>query len=337
MRWWATWLLALCAPGAGADIPQVTEAFLSAYVETDNIDSPAVWHGPEGRHWVLATAKSAHTVVVYDAVSGEEVRRLGGPGDGPGQLARPNGIAVVEDVAIVVERDNKRVQFLRLPGGESLGFVGREVLERPYGMAVYRKPAGGYALYVTDNYETPAGELPPLAELGRRVRQFDFAITGDGVIGELVRTFGDTSAAGALRKVESIAVDPANDRLLIADEERLDIKIYTLDGRFTGEVMGRGVIRHEPEGMALYERGEKDCWVVTDQGDARTTFHLFARGDLSHRGTFSGARIANTDGIALTNTGFGPFKRGALYAVHDDGGVGALDWAAVERVLGIKE
>ena len=52
-------------------------------------------------------------------------------------------------------------------------------------------------------------------------------------------------------------------------------------------------------------------------------------------GAFSGAVTANTDGVALTGRSFGPFSRGAFYAVHDDGNVAAFDLAEIVRALGL--
>ncbi|MDX1636639.1 MAG: hypothetical protein R3281_01635 [Balneolaceae bacterium] len=34
----------------------LNEHFQTARDEDDNVDSPAVWHGPDGEHWLLATA-----------------------------------------------------------------------------------------------------------------------------------------------------------------------------------------------------------------------------------------------------------------------------------------
>ena len=41
----------------------------------------------------------------------------------------------------------------------------------------------------------------------------------------------------------------------------------------------------------------------------------------------------NTDGIAITQTAFGPFKKGAFYAVHDDGNIAAFDLADIAECM----
>ena len=75
--------------------------------------------------------------MVYDAETGERLRTVGGPGKGPLQFSRPNGIAVFGDVLFVVERDNHRVQALQLPDFSPLGMIGKDVLRVPYGCLLY--------------------------------------------------------------------------------------------------------------------------------------------------------------------------------------------------------
>lgn len=320
------------------DTAVVRTAFITAATPADNIDSPAVYHGPDGLHWVIATAKATHQLVVYDAVTGQEVRRVGTGGAGAGQLQRPNGILVLDDsLLLVVERDNRRVQGFRLPSFEPLGTFGEAVLRRPYGLSAHRE-AGGYRLYVTDNYETVAEAVPPLAELGERVKSFRVAMDRGRLRAIFVRSFGDTTAAGAIRVTESILADPANNRLLIAEEFEGDshLKVYTLDGRFTGETVGRGLFPQEAEGIALYACGDSaGYWIATDQGDTANTFHLFDRQSLRYVAPFSAERTSTTDGIALTQRAFGQFPAGALYVSNGDEAVSALSWTDIAAATGV--
>src|SRR3546814_4629314 len=97
---------------------------------------------------------------------------VGRSGAGEGEFDRPNGVAVVDELLFVVERDNRRVQVLRLPGFSHVASFGNEEFEKPYGIWVNRT-GDGYEAYVTDAYmagEDAQGEdiLPPLAELDRR-------------------------------------------------------------------------------------------------------------------------------------------------------------------------
>jgi 3-phytase len=315
------------------------EVFFTPLAERENVDSPAVWHGPDGQHWLFATGKSSHSVLVYDAVNGAPIRRVGGLGDLPGQFSRPNGVWVIDDYLLVVERDNRRVQVLALPDLVSLATFGAGELEKPYGLWVHRTGAGEYRVYVTDSYDAGEDNLD-LAAMHRRVRVYRMEAEGRSVEGELVHTFGDVSGPGVLHVVESIHGDPAHDRLLVADEDMergQNIKVYDLSGRFTGQVIGGGIFRYQPEGIALYDAdGGEGYWIFADQGKRENLFHIFDRRTLAHLGTFSGETTLNTDGIWLTQLPLPRYPRGLLYAVHADAAVAAFSWTEVLEALDLR-
>jgi 3-phytase len=265
------------------------------------------------------------------------LRRVGAEGDQPGQFRRPNGIAIAGDLCLVVERDNHRVQALALPELTPVVAFGESELKKPYGIAVV--PAGDdqWDVFVTDAYETASGAVPPDGELGERVKQFRLHRSTAGVAAHLVRWFGDTGGAGVLRVVESLEVDPAHARILIAEEEEETatfIKVYGVDGRFTGRTVGKNLFRHQVEGIALRScESDAGWWVVSDQGPTRTEFHLLERRSLEPVGAFVGAATANTDGIAIYQEPFDRFPQGALFAVDDDAGVNAFRWNDVAHAL----
>jgi 3-phytase len=330
------------AATTGRTVATVAEAFQTPMTPDDNIDSPASWTSPEGQVWLIATAKATDKVVVYDGQTGAHLRDVGTRGTEPGQFVRPNGIAVVDDLMVIVERDNHRVQVFKLPDFTPLGTFGADDLRKPYGLWV-NKQADGYDVYVTDSYD--AGEdaqgndvLPPLAELDKRVRRYAMKIENGKAQGTLVSSIGDTSEAGALRVVESIWGDPANDRLLIAEEDETyasEFKVYTLEGKFTGTTFGRDAFKAQAEGVMLRTCGNDGWWITTEQGKQRSVFHLFDRHTLKHVGAFQGNTVANTDGIWMSHTPSPRFPHGALYAVHDDQGVVAFDWASVAKQLSL--
>jgi 3-phytase len=336
-------------PDTGSDATVVTEAWLSAMTPDDNIDSPAAWVSPEGRVLVIATAKATDRLVVYDGATGETLRHVGRSGAGEGEFDRPNGVAVVDDpgsgpgqaLLFVVERDNRRVQVLRLPGFSHVASFGSDEFEKPYGIWVNRT-GNGYEAYVTDAYmagEDAQGEdiLPPLAELDRRVHRFAISPSGDGLAVRSLGAFGDIGAKGALRVVESVWGDPDNDRLLLAEEDETyanEFKIYDLQGNFTGQTFGGDFLQAQAEGIALKTCADgSGWWLTTEQGKGRTVFHLFDRATLAHVGAVAGKSVANTDGIWLHDVPSTRFPEGALYAVHDDQGVVALDWRDIAGAL----
>jgi 3-phytase len=150
----------------------------------------------------------------------------------------------------------------------------------------------------------------------------------------LIRSFGDTSGEGVLHKVESISLDELYNRVLVAEEEEktMCIKIYTLTGEFTGNVMGKGLFKAEPEGIGLYEDGDEGFWIAVDQHKKKTVFQIYSRKKLEFLGSFSGKLTANTDGICVTNKKFHLFPVGAVFAIHDDSTVTGFSWEEIEKL-----
>ncbi|MFC0682729.1 phytase [Lysobacter korlensis] len=333
-------------PAALGVVPAtVDETYVSEQSPTDELDSLATWVAEDGRTWLIASAKSSHRLVVFDADSGERLREVGGRGDGPGQFNRPNGVAVHGDHLFVVERDNHRVQVLSLPGFEPVATFGGAELRSPYGIWLHESEPGELDVYVTDSfmYGERFDRVPPLAELDQRVRHYRIAINPDGTVQTRhIGAFGDTSEAAALRVVESIAGDPAHERLLVADESTArhggasTLVEYTLAGQPTGRRLPTASFRAQAEGVALWSCPDgSGYWVAVDQLSPLTAFHLFDRKTLEPRGSFQGRVTAHTDGVALHAASTPSFPGGALFAVHNDRAVTAFDLRRVAQSLGL--
>jgi len=251
---WSRWLLVLLvlvlswAGRARAQVPETNpvlrlqERFVTVLGDEEGIEALAAWRGDQGETRVLATAKESNRVHVLDGDSGETLSQFGGPGSGPGQFGRPYGIVVSGSLAAVVERENRRVQVLQLPAGRPVGTFGEDVFVEPYGVSAVSGPQG-LSLFVTDNHDLPDGS-------GATARVHQFSLTAVPYAARWVRTFGTTSGAGRLGDVEAVQVDYVHQRLLVADEEQQNVKVFTLAGRFTGQIMGEKSFRHEPEGIA---------------------------------------------------------------------------------------
>ena len=329
----------------GADVPTLRERYVTASDPAMNIDSVATHAGTDGLTWLFASAKEGDVIRVFDASSGELLRDIGGPGTAAGQFERPNGVVAIDGLLVIVERDNRRVQILNVPQLESIAVFGSEQLVNPYGAYVQAVGESSYRLFVTDNYETADEQVPPDAELDRRVHVWDLEVarSANGTASSVASTydgaFGETSGPGVLRVVESLWGDPEFDRLMIAEEDEDPIrgrviKAYTLAGRFAGDTIGTGVFQAQAEGIALYGcAGGEGYWVTTDQSEARNVFHVFDRRTLAHIGAFQGATTLNTDGIWLTREPLPGFPAGAFFAVHDDQAVAAFDWRDIATAL----
>lgn len=321
---------------------QVAEAFISEATPQHNVDSPASWRDQDGKLQVIATAKRSGVLLVYDGHDGRLLRTVAGKGAGPGQLDRPNGIAVAGQFVWVVERDNHRVQMFGLPGFQSLLTFGDSNLQQPYGLWV-RPMSQGYEVIVSDNYMAAGNddEVPPLSALGRRFHRYQLSHSDGQWRVQAKGTFGDTSAAGAIRIAESLWGDVENQRLLIAEEDVATgtrLREYGLDGHYRGRDVGAGIYRAQAEGIALMRCADgSGYWIGTDQFKDRTLFHVFDRLSLQHLGSFAGNVTANTDGIWLEEQGDERFPAGVLYAVHDDQALAAFDWRDISKALSLPE
>lgn len=332
---------------AGIAHQVVAEAFLTAATPDDNIDSPASWRTRDGQRWLIATGKASDRLVVYDGDTGKTLRTVGGPGTALGQMQRPNGIAVIDDVVLVVERDNHRVQMFQLPDFTPLLAFGGDDLKQPYGLWV-RAQKDSYEVVVSDNYMSPQNEdlPPPLAELDKRYKRYQLRRAPGGWEARLMGTFGETSDAGAIRIAESVFGDVRHDRLLLAEEDVATgtrLREYGLDGRYRGRDIGADLFKAQAEGMALVrcEGGGQDLgtgfWIATDQFKDRSLFHVFDRVTLKHLGAFAGKKTANTDGVWLDQSADARFPQGVFYAVDDDQAVAAFDWRDVAKALSLPE
>ncbi len=328
------------APVATPEPRSVLERYVSPASAQDELDSLATWTTEDGATWLIATAKSTHRLVVFDADSGQRLRDVGGEGAALGEFDRPNGVAVYGDYVFVVERDNHRVQVLSLPDFKPLGSFGNKELRSPYGIWLTETEPGELEVYVTDSfmYGKKFDEVPPLAELDQRVRRFRVQFDQAGRLRvTYAGAFGDTTQEAALRMVESIAGDPSNDRLLIADEDRRHestLREYSFSGKYTGRSLPQDSFGAEAEGVALWTCADgSGYWIAVDQLAPLTIFHLFDRATLEPRGSFEGETTAHTDGVALHAASTKAFPSGALFAVHDDKSVAAFDLAEVARVL----
>ncbi|MEO5566469.1 MAG: phytase [Luteimonas sp.] len=325
----------------------VPEAWESVRTPADELDSLATWTTEDGDVWLIASAKSTHRLVVYDGQTGKQLRTIGSKGSALGQFNRPNGVAVFGDRLFVVERDNRRVQVLALPGFEPIGSFGTEVLRSPYGIWLNETEPDELEAYVTDSfmYGPHFDVVPPYAELNQRVRRFRIQTDQRGALRiHYNGSLGATDPSSALRMVESIAGDAANDRLMIADESRTDdgghrgstVREYTLAGVDTGRSIPEGSFAAEAEGVALWSCPDGGgYWIAVDQLAPLTVFHLFDRNTLEPRGSFQGKVTAFTDGVALDAAASNRFPGGALYAVDNDVAVAAFDLRDVVAKLGL--
>ncbi len=329
-------------PRLVADLKRVPEVFRTVPLSDGiDIDSLAFWPGHEGTPWLLVTQKDLSYVLVLDATTGKQLGKFGGMGEGLGKFNRPNGIAVIDDLVLVAEQGNHRVQVLRLPDFEPLGTFGEELLKRLYGVAVDR-PGDWYEVFVTDSYDSPDHEPPAPEVAANRVRHYRFRPTKAGLDVEFVRSFGEATGDGALYRVESLAIDRPMGRLYLADESRLrlNLKAYSLDGAFLGTTFGDGRHYYEPEGVVLLSCGPEEAregYIIAADQTEPTRFLVWDRRSLVPRGGFTGEpTIDDTDGIAFAAMNDGPGAGGMFWATHHDVQVVGYRWIDIAKAMGFR-
>ena len=298
----------------------VAEAFITPANPPDEVDSPTAWLTPEGGRWLISTGKETHQLLVHDGETGALLRRVGAKGPAPGQFNRPNGVFAWGDRLFVVERDNRRVQVLSLPGFTPLATFGEGELRSPYGLWLHEPEGGRIELWVTDSFMDgdDYDVVPPLEALSARIKRFSVLIDGDAVSARFDGASGDTSEAGALRVVESIAGDVANNRLLVAEEDvptGTGYRVYGFDGGYAGRDIGVGEFGAQAEGIALWACPDgSGYWLASDQFKDTTLFRVYDRKTLEAKGRFAGRDTGMTDGVWLSQAPSTRFPAGVFYA-----------------------
>jgi 3-phytase len=201
---------------AASDIAHevVAEAFITPANPPDEVDSPTAWLTPEGGRWLISTGKETHQLLVHDGETGALLRRVGAKGAAPGQFNRPNGVFAWGDRLFVVERDNRRVQVLSLPGFTPLATFGEGELRSPYGLWLHEPEGGRIELWVTDSFMDgdDYDVVPPLEALSARIKRFSVLIDGDAVSARFDGASGDTASTasmGATRGATSASASSA--------------------------------------------------------------------------------------------------------------------------------
>lgn len=320
---------------------EIEEEFVTEALADANLDSTTVWQDVAGNLWLYASGKQSNHIYMYDGEAGFLKGAVGGAGSEPGQFAWPNGIYVIRDLMLVVERDNHRVQVLSVPSMKSIGSFGDDILKRPYGIWV-RSLETGYEAIVSDSFMDAGNEggVPPLSELDRRFARFRFDVVDGELSVEHLGHFGATDSAGAIRIAESLIGDDGQRRLLIAEEEQsfgTRIKVYDMDGQYLSQDVGANVFKAQAEGIALFNCADGSGYVIaSDQFKDRSLFHVFDRQTLALIGSFAGKVTANTDGVWLHQAPSKGFPDGVFYAVHDDEAIAAFDWKAIAGALEIR-
>lgn len=317
----------------------IPEKFVSKPLDIIEMDTPAVWYDADNKPWVIVTGKGSHQLAVFDGNNGELYNVIGEKGKELGQFKRPNAVVVFQNLALVTERDNKRIQVLRLPDFKPVMTFGEHQLQSPYGLWLNPVSPNEAVLYVTDSFMEGAkfDIFPDPKLLNQRVQVFRVKIENGHLAPEWIGNFGSTTPSHALHRVESLSGNPATKTLLIVDEEdkqgKSTIREYTQDGTPTGNYIENRWIQGQAEGISLLQCKDSDFWIVVDQLAPHTIFHVFGAKSLVYQGSFRGNQTSATDGIDLSQRASAKFPNGVLYAIDRDQSITAFDLTDIVNQL----
>ena len=317
-----------------------------------DVDSVVVWRDRKqpGRSLLFVSSKQHDRLEVYDAATGlpHDPPFIGGElnSQEPGQFNRPNAVWVLydvpwkgsfRDILLTTEQLVSRVQVFALPELTFLSSFGVGQIERGHGLAAYEDGSSFY-IYVADSQ----------ADNDAKIKKYRLLEEEEGFGAELLRAFGVTSGPGLLYGgVESILADPAYDRLHVCGDEapgRPEVIVYDLEGDYTGVNYGDPQFEYEQEGIALYETGRDQGYlIIADQYEPSqpAEYEVFDRATLASLGHFQSPPSAPlvtqlTDGVHLCQMPLPGLPNGAFYASDNDINVNAYDWTDIAETMGLE-
>jgi myo-inositol-hexaphosphate 3-phosphohydrolase len=274
-----------------------------------NVDSPAIWIAPNPEDsLVLLTEKGGGAVMVFKAdAKATFVRRFG-------KFKRPNGVAVLQGVAIgsvkkdlafVTDRDGDVVQVFSIPDFELVGTFA-EGVDKPMGISLYHRSSDGAVFaYIVRKYGRGDDKV-----IRFRLGEREGRITGAREI-----NFGKE----LLTDQETVMVDADRELVYVADEDRHEIKVYDLDGKLR-TTFGKPHFSAQVEGIVLTGCGRSGFIIAVDQKRV-TELEVFDRATFQHLGTIKTA-LHSTDGLAVTEYTLRDYPSGLFVAQSDPDGSG---------------
>lgn len=232
------------------------------------LDSISSW-----QNLILVSSKEQHSVLCFDKDSGKLLHTIGSKGFDHDKFNRPNGLKVINDYLFIVERDNKRCQIVNMNTKEAISYFGFKNLEKPFGIdGIFYK--GQYIIFITD-------------EKLESVFKFNILIKDDEIRKISSDKFIELSGA----KLESILLDDSNNRLLVADEKRKKIRIFSLNGILVKNI--ENIFEGSPEGIVKTD----NSYIFTDKIKDMTYFHIFDLKTLEYQKTLINKLVKNSDGL----------------------------------------
>ena len=246
-------------------------------------DDPAIWVHPDdySKSRVIGTDKNTDGGLYMYDLEGKIVAKVLG-------LKRPNNVDIayqfdlngtLTDIAVLTERENKKLRVFRLPDMKPIDGGGIPIFEGESGKD--HQAAMGIALYT--HKENDATEV--YAIVGRKsgpsgeyLWQYQLKANEKGAVeGKLVRKFGHYSGK---KEIEAIAVDNEQGYVYYSDETA-GIRKYHAHPKSSSShqqlaFFGQKDFKQDHEGIAIYKTGEKTGYILVSN-QQNNTFMVYTR------------------------------------------------------------
>lgn len=310
---------------ACSQLAPVAENAVKPVVVTDAVthdtDDPAIWinRADTMQSLVLGTDKDSDGALYAFDLNGKIVRKSV-------KLQRPNNVDIAyglplagqpADIAVVTERETKKVRIFRLPGLEPIDnggipvFSGEQQAD-PMGIALYTRPADSAIFMIVGRKDGPVDGY---------LWQYRLQDDGKGQVkAELVRKFGKYSGK---KEIEAIAVDNAPGYVYCSDET-VGVRKYFADPARKDDrelgLFGQQGFKSDHEGISIYPTGDSTGYVLVSNQQANS-FRVFRReGDNAFVGEVPVSTI-ESDGSEITPVTFGGKFPGGLFVAMSNGKV----------------
>ncbi len=299
-------------------------------------DDPAIWINPAdpAKSLVLGTDKDSRGGLYVFDLEGKIVHKVDG-------LKRPNNVDIAygflwqgipTDIAVVTEREAKKVRIYRLPDMQPIDQGGIAVFSGveegdPMGIALYKAPDS--ILYVIVGRKTgPSGSYLWQYRLSGG--------EGQSLHMELVRKFGQYSGK---KEIEAIAVDKELGYVYYSDEQTGVRKYYADPGKGDQELalFATSGFTDDHEGISIYPTGIGSGYILVSN-QQKNTFMLYPReGHINnkHRHDLVAEIPLSTlesDGSEVTAVDLGSrFPKGLFVAMSNGRVFHYYDWRDIQR------
>lgn len=284
-------------------------------------DDPAIWinRADTLQSLIIGTDKDSDGALYVFGLDGKIIRKSE-------PLHRPNNVDIaydlplggkLVDIAVVTERETKKIRIFRLPDLQPIDNGGISVFDGeaqsdPMGVALYTRPGDSAIFAIVGRKEGPAEGY---------LWQYRLSDNGQGQVkAELVRKFGKYSGK---KEIEAIAVDHQLGYVYYSDETAGVKKYYADPARKDDQELGffgQQGFASDHEGISIYPVSDSTGYVLVSNQQANS-FMIFRReGNNAFVGEVPVSTI-ESDGSEITPVTFGGKFPGGLFVAMSNGRV----------------